>query len=128
MGGVHCVTSGNPNIVAVAWQTGFHMEFLNLMIELGFEQAQARELAQLYQNSINYYFEESGQKVTYFLLTNPTVKETQGIGVEWWAGWGNIAKHFPENPRTQALMADIKSMFNPAPNKPVGENESWNSF
>lgn len=127
-GGAHCPATPPNDIMAVGWMTGFHMEFLNLMLEMGFATAGAMRLAQYYQNSIDYYFQANGAPNTYTLLTNPSITYQGGIGIRWWAGWCNISKHFPANPRIEALKTLIKADFGTSPGYFVSHGDGFNSF
>lgn len=89
----HCAT-------VVAWQTGFTMECLAQAIKNGQEEKSAMQIGQLFMDDAHKYFDEqTGNPVTYFLLANPTIRDFGGIGIQWWAGWLNLAKYFQNHPK-----------------------------
>lgn len=123
-----CPTSGDPNLLAVCWQSPFHMEFLNMMIELGFEAKVAKELANMYYQDVEKYFDENGVPYTYVVLNNHANRVQGGIGITWWAGWANLAKHFEVSKRLEGLKGHIQAQMIPPPGRYLTGHDAWNSF
>lgn len=123
-----CPTTGDKNILAVCWQSPFHMEFLTLMLDLGFEVQKARELAELYWNGIEKYFDENGVPYTYVVLTNHSNRVQGGIGLYWWSGWAQLARHMPANSRISLLKDVMRASFGVLPGRYLSNNDGWQAY
>lgn len=87
--------------IAVAWQTGFHMEQEWLR-----DQPDLRYLA-----DVDKYFLPNGTPKTYFPFPAPNDFVTGGIGIAWWSGWVMLALKYPSLPGSQFVISNLKPLI-----------------
>lgn len=115
MGGRNCSIqqqTGKGNIVAVAWQSGFHLEL----------QAMTTNIPGYLDDALIYFFQSTpqgttiqpGQPKTYFLLTDPNNYDVGGIGITWWSGWVIYALRNPQHPNSAFIVNTVKPLIEAA--------------
>lgn len=88
------------NTIAVAWQTGFHMEQEWLRGQPDFR----------YLQDVDKYFLPDGTPKTYFPFQAPQDFTTGGIGLAWWSGWVMLAHKYPTLPGSQFIIEKVKPL------------------
>jgi hypothetical protein len=95
--GTWCPSSGPTDIVAVGWQTGFHMELQAMTIN-----------SLTYLDDAHHYFLPDGTPKTYFVFSSPGSYVTGGIGITWWSGWIILALKNPSHPNSSFILNSVK--------------------
>lgn len=116
----------NEQIAVVAWQSGFHMEV---------EAMDGIDGDQRYLDAVPMYFLPSGLAKTYFLTIDPLSLdpfryEVGGIGIEWWAGWVQMALKYPKHPNSTFILKNLQPMIDaPLPaGQYFGPKDRWISW
>lgn len=116
------------NTIAVAWQTGFHMEWEWTRSQI---QGVAPDLR--YLMHVDKYFNTDGTPKTYFPLPAPADAIYGGIGLSWWAGWVMMAEKFKKEPtvatQCQFILSAVKPRIQQQINSSVqgyfGNEDRW---
>lgn len=96
------------NTVALAWQTGFHMEWEWTRSQFPGVSPDLR-----YLMYVDKYFAQDGTPKTYFALPEPFGGIFGGIGIEWWAGWIMLAQKYQNDPVVGANCQFILNVVKP---------------
>ncbi len=119
-GGVWCAPYPG-NTIAVAWQTGFHMELLSIRSNPPLS----------YLDAAHTYFLPDGTPKTYFPMPAPNDYTTGGIGLSWWAGWIMLAEKHPEHPNSAFILSAVKAKVDQAINPVSGyfsDSDRWKAW
>lgn len=104
------------NTVAVAWQTGFHMEWEFCRSLITGNNPDLR-----YLTHVDKYFALDGTPKTYFALPEPFGGVFGGIGISWWAGWILLAQKYVNDPVVGLNCQFILNTFKPLVNAEINQ-------